>query len=478
MNNINGSPNYNSAKLWQIALFVFNNAATNSAFLLMLFYAFFTQNVLGLSAAIVGLIATSMRILDGFTDPVIGFLLDKTNGKFGKFRPFMLLGNIIICTAVILIFRTPPEWGEQAKYVYTALLYVLFVIGYTFQTSCTKGAQAALTNDPSQRPLFTLFDAIYTTLIFNGGTYLIMTVMAPKYTLNVNDPNLWKTASIIFMALSFVLTVLAIIGIWEKDRIKYFGLGKNAVKIKFKDAIDVIRNNRPLQMLIVAASTDKLALTAVRGGLVYFFSNILLNTALQGTFSLAAIIPMLLVTFIGVALARKSGGIKESLVKFTWIGTILLIVLIVATPMLAKTEFGIGVIILLIILAVQNAVSQLAGGIVIPMIADCADYETYRTGRFMPGLIGTLFSFVDKFISSLGTFIIGLSITLAGYGSIKIEPNAPVTSKFEIAIMFIVFGLPLIGHIATLIAMKFYELDGYRMKEIQAAIQSKKDELD
>lgn len=464
---------YHNAEKWQIAFFALNNTATNTAFVLIMYYAFFTQNVLGLSAAIVGGIATAMRIFDGFTDPVIGFILDKTDTKFGKYRPFMFIGNIILVVMIIALFNVPPEWSSQTKYIVTALLYGLAIIGYTFQTSCTKGAQAALTNDPAQRPLFTFFDAIYNTLLFAGATWFIMTYMAPKYAQNVNDPALWSTVSIIFMSASFVMTILAIIGIWSKDRTEFFGLAENAVEIKFKDALEVLKNNKPLQMLIVAASTDKLALTARRAGFVYFFSNILYNTALQGTFSVWVMAPAILITYLGVKYAEKV-GLKNAFVKLTWMGTILILILLVITPMLAEGELTTGVLILLVVLGAQYSVSQLAGNIVIPMIADCTDYESCRSGRFMSGFIGTIFSFVDKMISSLGTVIIGFSIALAGYGGQKIPPNSPVSQSLEIAIMFIIFGLPLIGHVASLIAMKFYPLDAEKMAEIQEEIDAKK----
>ena len=152
---------YNRAGIWQIALFALNNTATNIALVMMLFYAFYTQNVLGLAAAVVGLIATLMRILDGFTDPLIGFMIDRTDGKLGKFRPYMLGGNVILFITIILLFSTDEARPTTFKYVYTTVLYAVYVIGYTFQTACTKSAQAALTDDPKQRPLFTLFDAIY-----------------------------------------------------------------------------------------------------------------------------------------------------------------------------------------------------------------------------------------------------------------------------------------------------------------------------
>ena len=473
------SHSYHRAKLWQIGFFVLNNTATNIAMLLMMFYAFYTQNVLGLAAAVVGLIATVMRIFDGITDPLIGFIIDRTDGKFGKFRPFMLTGNIILFITVLAIFRTNPMKTTIFKYVYTAVLYAIYVIGYTFQTACTKSAQAALTDDPKQRPLFTLFDTIYNTVLFNVGIWFIMSYMGPKYTKNVIDPALWKNVSLIFMGISCVFTILAIIGIWEKDRTKYFGVGVHAAKIKLKDTWDVLKHNKNLQMLIVAASTDKLALVAVRGGLVYFFSNMLLNTSLQGTYSLWAIIPALLVTVIGVRLA-SSGGLKKSFKLFTQLGAVMVVVMIIATPLLSadsSQSVPFTVILLLVLMAIQVSFSGLAGGIVIPMIADCNDFETYRSGRYMPGMIGTIFSFVDKLISSLSTLFIGLVLTLTGYGHVAIEPNTQLSTAFNIGILFIIFGLPLIGHIASLIAMKYYNLDDKKMVEVKESIREKRIQL-
>jgi Na+/melibiose symporter-like transporter len=460
---------YNRAKIWQIALFVMNNTATNTAMVLLGYYAFYTQNVLGLAAVVVGLIATLMRVWDGVTDPIIGYLLDKTNGRFGKFRPFMLIGNIIIIITMVAIFHIPADLGTTTKYALTTVLYVVHIIGYTFQTACTKGAQAALTNDPKQRPVFTWFDAIYNLSLFNGATILITKIMAPRYAQNMIDPQLFKDVSIIFAFLSLALTILAIIGIWQKDRTEFFGLGENSVKVNFRDYIDIIKNNRPLQMLIVAASTDKLANVAVRGGLIYFFSNMLLDASLYGTYSMYAMIPSFLITTLGVAWSRKV-GIKKAFVLTTWISTIMLVALIIWTPSILGIGINTAAIALLSLFALQQGMGSIAGNIVIPMIADCSDYETFRTGRFIPGMMGTLFSFVDKLISSASTFIIGAAIAWAGFGNVKIEPNKATNSKFELAILFVIFGLPLIGHVASLFAMKFYELTGERMHQIQHEI--------
>jgi len=466
--------NYNSAKTWQIGFFALNNTATNIGMFLMMYYAFFTQNILGLGAALIGTIAMSMRMFDAITDPIIGFLMDRTNGKFGKFRPYMLVGNILLFISVVLIFRTPDHWATSQKYIYTTVVYAIYIIGYTFQCTVTKGAQAALTNDPTQRPIFTMFDAIYNTVLFSGGVFLLTTIMAPKYPKNMIDPNLWKDASLVFMSISLIFTIFAIIGIAQKDRTEFFGLGENGVEVKFKDYFEIIRNNKPIQMLVIAASTDKLASTVLRGAMVYFFSNVLLNVGLQGTYSLANVIPVMLITTIGVNLSRKT-GIKKAFVGATWASMLFLCVILASVPMLTKSSTGI--IILLCLMAVQTGVMGVSSNIVIPMIADCADYETSRSGRFIPGMMGTLFSFVDKMISSFATFIIGMIIAWSGYGHSIIEPNSAVNSKFYIGILVCMFVIPILGHVASLIAMKFYALDAPSMVKVNQTITDRKSEV-
>ena len=160
----------NRAKLYQLALFPMNNGATNVYFVLILTYiATFGNVVLGLAMVFASFMVTGMRVFDAITDPLIGALMDKTNGKFGKFRPFMVIGNGVMAVSVILLYvLTPfvPESMMWLRYTLFVLLYAVWVIGYTFQTSVTRSAQPVLTNDPKQRPLFASFDAVYNTCLF------------------------------------------------------------------------------------------------------------------------------------------------------------------------------------------------------------------------------------------------------------------------------------------------------------------------
>ena len=97
---------YNRAKLWQLLLFTFNNTASNIYLITMGFVSYYANGVAGLGVAFVSNIIMFSRIWDGVTDPIIGFFVDRTKGRFGKFRPYMLIGNIIMFASVLLMFAT------------------------------------------------------------------------------------------------------------------------------------------------------------------------------------------------------------------------------------------------------------------------------------------------------------------------------------------------------------------------------------
>ncbi len=470
MGNQGNTNSINHAKTWQIAFFAFNNTATNVATTMMGYYAFFTQNVLMLSAVVVGLIATSMRIFDGITDPIIGYMIDKTDGKFGKFRPFMVMGNIVIVLSFIAIFWCPASLSETGRYIYTTIFYILYILGYTFQTAVTKAAQPILTNDPKQRPVFSMFDATYNAILMAVSPLIINTFMAPHYAESINDPMLWRHASLIFAAASLAFTTLAVIGIWEKDRTEFFGYGKNGERVRLSDCWKVLKDNQPLQMLIIGASTDKLAMMMRLGVTTYLFSNLFLNLSLQGIYSTATVIPTILVAMVGMAWSRKV-GLKKATVLGAAGGCVLSLVMFIvgATP---KNPIP-----FLVMLCVYSGCFQISGGLAIPMVADCADYELYRTGKFVPGIMGTLFSFVDKLISSLSTMLVGFAMAAVGMSNTQIIPNTFMGDSFNRMILVCFCLVPCLGHLATLIAMKFYPLTTERMAQIQEAIAEKKKNL-
>lgn len=466
------------SKLWQIGFFAFNNSATNLYAFTMSFLAYYATGIAGLLVVVVTTVATATRIFDGFTDPVIGYLIDKTESRFGKFRPFMLLGNVILAISALLLFNVTDILPEAYRLPFFILINVIYIIGYTFQTACTRAAQTVLTNDPKQRPMFTAFDASYNTIIFIGGQYLVASVLVPLYG-GFNE-QFFSTLLTIVVIGSAIATILAIIGIWEKDRIQYYGFAEKNVKISMKDYWPVIRRNRPLQMLIVAASTDKLANSVIRQPVVpvIFFGLIIGDYALSGTISIVSVVPTLLLTFVGIGLARKT-GLKSAFVKSTFGAlvtyAVLLVILLMGNPEnISLSYFGFMTISFLVLYTLGNAFMGVTNNLIIPMIADATDYELHITGRYVPGMLGTIFSFVDKLISSLGGAIVGFLLAMIGFKNAFPEVDTPLTpTLFWTGLLFMI-GIPMISWIISLIAMKFYELSDKRMEEIQTEIASVK----
>ena len=110
----------------------------------------------------------------------------------------------------------------------------------------------------------------------------------------------------------------------------------------------------------------------------------------------------------------------------------------------------------------------------IPMVADCSDYETFRSGKYIPGIMGTLFSLVDKLVSSLSATVVGIAVSVIGLENLPTAetPYAPGMNWVVIVLFCII---PMVAWAATLLAMKNYELTGPRMKEIQAINAARKE---
>ncbi|MGL5540636.1 MAG: MFS transporter [Erysipelotrichaceae bacterium] len=465
---------YHRAKNWQIGLFALNNLSTNVYMFMMMYVSYYATGIAGLAVVTVSTILTAMRLFDGFTDPIIGYFIDKTDTKFGKFRPFMFAGNMILAVMILILHNTTHLVPESFRLIYFVVIYGIYIIGYTFQTACTKAAQVALTNDPKQRPLFTLFDNVYLMIFQVSWMFYISNILLPKYD-NSFTLEFFNDLLIVGIILSAIFMVLAVIGIAKKDRTEFFGTGETT-DLKFKDYWPVLKSNRAIQMLVVAASTDKLAMSVAGNSVVsiMLFGILMGNYALSGQISALTMVPNLILIIFGTQFARKFGQ-KKAFVVSTWVAIITTVMMMALflfgdPTTISLTSINLMTVAFVVLLILKTGIGAICNGIVIPMIADCADYETSISGRYVPGMMGTLFSFVDKFISSFATTIIGLGLAAIGFTTVMPDANTPLTGGiFWLTIIFF-FILPILGYIASIIAMKFYPLNQEKMAEVQTQI--------
>lgn len=468
------------ARLWQIGGFALNNTATNMYLFFMNFIAYYLTGYVGVGVVIASTLITAMRVWDGVTDPFIGYIVDRTNGKFGKNRPFMVIGNLILALTSLIMITVTHRLPSGGRFLFFVLIYMVYIIGYTLQCVVTKAAQSCLTNDPKQRPLFAVFDGIYNTILFAAIPVFFAGVLVPKYGGFTDE--FFMSAWLFTAPTAAILTVIAIVSIASKDRSEYFGTGK-AVKIGFKDYWEVLRGNRAIQMLVVSASTDKLALTtqsnATVGVLIYAI--VCGNYALSGAMAAYTSIPTMLFLFFGVGYIATRLGQRKAML-FGTIGALICCILQMLLFYMGDpttlafpgnegfhgwTFFTVAFFVLFL---GMKGFTGISGNIVIPMTADCADYEVYRSGKYVPGLMGTLFSSVDKIISSLGTTVVGLMCAAVGFRQQLPTVDTPVSPGLKFVGVFTMFGLLTIGLVCNLIAMKFYPLTREKMEEIQEEI--------
>ena len=479
----------NRAKTYQLVLFPLNNGATNVYYVLVLSYiATFGSNVLALGVMFASVMVTGMRLCDAVTDPIIGALIDRTNGKFGKFRPFMILGNAVMAVSIILLYIfTPfiPDTMMWLRYALFILLYFVWVIGYTFQTSCTRSGQTVLTNDPNQRPLFTIFNTVGSLLGMGAMQFL-----APILRANVADYSsaaFYRVLTPIGIAVSVLLTVLAVIGIWEKDQPKYFGVGgEKQEKVKVSEYIEIIKNNNPMQRLMIAGAGCKLALSIATNTTVLC----MLYGCMMGNYD-GLYLPMMVIGYVcsvpffllTVRTSQKKGQ-KASLVRFVsvalvcYVGVLALLLLWGKNPAFNLSIMGGGginlyTVLFIVFFGIGYGAYYSTADMPIPMVADCSDYETYRSGKYIPGIMGTLFSLVDKLVSSLSATVVGMAVSMIGLANLP-TADTPYSDGMNMVVIILFCVIPMA---ATLIAMRGYSLTGERMKEIQAVNAKRKEAI-
>ena len=494
MNETKNGNAVNRAKPYQLVLFPLNNGATNVYYVLVLSYiATFGSKVLALSMIFASVMVTGMRLFDAVTDPIIGALMDRTNGKFGKFRPFMVIGNLIMAVSILALYcLTPliPDTMMWARYAMFVALYAVWVIGYTFQTSCTRSGQTVLTNDPKQRPLFTIFNTVG-SLLGMGAMQFFAPILAKNYEGGYGSAGFFRMLAPVGIVISILLNLLAVVGIWEKDQPKYFGIGGEKIeKLKVSEYVQIIKENKPMQRLMVAGAGCKLALSIATNTTVLC----MLYGCMMGNYD-GLYLPMMVLGYVfsvpffllAVRTSQKKGQ-KASLMRYVsvalvcYVGVFVLLLLwkqdSAAFSLSLLGEGGLSInlytVLFILLFGIGYGAYYATADMPIPMVADCSDYETYQSGKYIPGIMGTLFSLVDKLVSSLSATVVGVAVSFIGLESLPTQYD-PYTPGMNVVVIVLFCVIPMVAWAATLIAMKGYSLTGEKMKEIQAVNACRRD---
>ena len=466
---------YRRAKTWQIILCASNALLGLTVYSLIGMASYSASIGYGIATASVGIILTCTRIFDAITDPLVAFLYDRVNTKFGKVRILLISGYIIEALALWLMFDGLSSKGFGFG-MFTAL-YVLYVIGYTINNMTVQTMNPILSNDPQQRPTIGVWNTIFNYCVPMVFSIVLNVVLLPMCGGTYNQQFLSSAVRLVIIV-GGIGTLLACIGISAFDKPETFeSIGKRE-HLKVKDMVEVLKNNKPLQCYIASAASDKIAQQVGSQSIIgtMLFGIIIGNMGLSTILTMISMLPSIIFAVFGAKYAGKHGSRKGIV---TWSAVCMVIALImiayfaIIDPTKIATMGPIMIIYVLLNLAFNGAkMCVTTSGTA--FMADCIDYELYRSGNFVPAVVSGTYSLLYKLISSFGALIATGAVALLGYTTTMPQPGDTCTTPLFWMTMFLYFGLPVLGWIVSLIAMRNCGLDKAKMVEIQKAIAEKK----
>ena len=308
---------YRRAKLWQIICYACNGLVGMSVYSLIGMASYSASIGYGITTAAVGIILTCSRILDGITDPLLAFVYDRVNTKFGKLRILMVAGFLIEALALYGMFTGFSSKGLGLPVF--ALLYIVYIIGYTITNMTAQTIPAIMTNDPRQRPTIGVWTTVFNYMVPMAMSMVLNVVLLPKCGGTYNQAFLTAACNITLIVAA-IGTLLVCLGVSSFDKPENFVGTKKSEPLKMADVVEVLKHNRPLQCYIASNASDKLAQQVGSQAIIGTLINGILigNMGLATILTVISMIPSIFFAAFGAKYVGKHGS-KKGIVNFTCI---------------------------------------------------------------------------------------------------------------------------------------------------------------
>ena len=468
---------YRRAKTWQIICYACNAFVGMSVYSLIGMASYSASIGYGITTATVGIILMLARILDGFTDPMLAFVYDRVNTRFGKLRVLLISGYLIEAVGLLCMFNLCSSKGFGLPVF--VLTYIIYIIGYTVTNMTAQTLPAIMTNDPRQRPTIGVWTTALNYAVPMGMSMLIYTVILPKCGGTFNQDFL-STVCTIVLIIAGIGTLIVCAGISAYDKPENFdSISKNHEPLKVADILEVLKHNKPLQCYIASNASDKLAQQVASQAII----NTLFNGILIGNMGLATIltvismVPSIFFAAFGAKYVGKHGS-KNGIVTWTYVSMTITAALVLFFIFGDPTQIGVmgspSMILYVVLTLLQNGSNMCITTSNTSYMADAIDFELDRSGRYIPAVVSGTYSLVDKLITSFAAVIATGAVALLGYTTTMPQPTDPCTSAIFWMTLSLKFGLPLIGWVITLVAMRECPLTKEEMVNVQKRIAEKK----
>jgi GPH family glycoside/pentoside/hexuronide:cation symporter len=431
----------------------------------ILFLLYFYTDVFGLPAAAVGTMFLITRIWDAITDPIMGMIADRTNTRWGKFRPYILWLALPFAIVGVITFTT-PGFDTSGKLIYAYISYSLLMMLYTAVNVPYSALMAVITPNSLERTEISSYRFV---AAFAGGFIVQAATMSlVKYFGQGNEAVGWQWAMGCLSGLAFILFFVTFLT--TKERV----YPPKDQKTEFKQDLRDLFTNKPW-LLIAGATVFQLIYIVVRSSSIIFyfkyyvkeqqfnlFGNVI-DLSFEG-FSSSFMLSGTIATIIGAILTKwftKKFDKRNTYAGFLASSAVLSALFYFLQPQNVLLIYGLN----LLISFFFGPVSVLQWA----MYTDTADYSEWKNERRATGLVMSASLFALKLGLTLGGAIVGW--ILGYYGFVANQAQSMETIN---GIKMLMSFYPAIFGIIGGALMIFYPLNNRMMIQIEEDLTTRR----
>jgi len=413
------------------------DAAANFIFQTMLVFqlAFYTDTF-GITAAAAGTLFLVVRVWDAIFDPIMGVVADRTNTKWGKFRPWVLWTAVPFGIMGYLTFSTPP-FGAEGKLVYAYVTYIVLMMVYSANNLPYSALSGVITGDLAERTSL----SSYRFVCAMSAAFVIQGLALPmvNYFGQGDTAKGYQMTMGVFSALAVVFFVITFVT--TRERVQPDPTQQNSVRQDFAD----LTKNGPWIVMFVLTLILFITLSMRGGVMLYYWKYFVGREDLFSLFNVFGLGATIVGVIASTPLAKKYGK------RDVFIGGMVFTVLFTAAFVLIPRDAIVAMI-------TMEALRQFAYGFTIPllwaMMADVADYSEWKNRRRATAIIFSAIVFALKAGLGFGGAIGGWVLSVYGY-----VPNVEQTERALQGIKLTASIFPAITFALCVVCLFLYRID-------------------
>jgi melibiose permease len=427
--------------------------------LIGIYLMYYLTDILGVAASFVGTLYFVARIWDAINDPIMGMIVDKTKTKWGKFRPWLVIGTLVNSVITVLIFTNFHLEGT-ALYVFVSIMYIVWGMTYTMMDVPYWSWLPNLTNNPTEREEVSVLPRIFASLanLILGALGLTIVIFLDNLFGNGD-----QSTGFLIVAVITIIIFNITIGITVKNVHEAPTNIDTGITLRFKDIWRILFTNKELLAYIGMILTFFLCGQLIGNVMIYYFSYVTESKFLFSLYNgmgFMEIIALFLFPKIAKWLSR------ERVYPIATISIILGLLVILVAGYVAPKAF----IPVILGTSLIKIGSGLIMGIITVSIADVIDYSEMKFGQRNESVITSTQTFLMKTAMAFSGLATGWSLTLLGY-----QPGQEQSELTKNGLRVIMVVLPIICVTASFAIYKWsYHLKGTYIKDIVNVLNNRK----